>query len=707
MYSGGTKPAEQEHRYLMTTHEKLEALARNLWWSWNPEVLEIYRRLDPDTFTRSKNNPVAVLKNVGQAEISDPSLLRDIDTAYAAFRDYLKTRGKYGDSCRVSYFCMEYGLHESLPIYSGGLGVLAGDHAKAASDLGLSFTAVGLFLREGYFAQRFTHDGWQLEDHPAMDPPLHPLELVKDNQGETLVVTVQLGDVTLHLQAWRIELGRNNIYLLDSDRPENPEELRQLAHRLYQGDRRTRLQQEVMLGIGGVRLLRALGVEADVYHMNEGHCAFLTLELLRERLAAGNVFEEAESWVRDHCVFTTHTPVLAGHDRFEPRLLLEQLSSISRDLNISDHDLLAYGRVHPQNPDESFTMTVLGLKLSRDANGVSRLNGEVAREQWHSLYPDRPLEDVPIDHITNGVHLSTWAVPTARVFLKEKLGNWTESAADESFWSKIDEIPDEVLWAYRNELRSQLVDFAQRYAREQTLPIACELQSNALTIGFARRFATYKRAPLIFSDLERVAWLFGNQDRPVQVLFAGKAHPADEGGKRFIQRIVEASHHPRLNGRVVFLENYDMSLARMLVSGCDVWLNNPRRPMEASGTSGQKVSIHGGLNLSILDGWWPEGHTGFNGWAINPRDQSEDLDPNEQDARDARSLYDTLEQSVVPSFYERDERGLPLLWIRRMKNAMKQLVPQFSADRMVTEYIEKMYDKVSASEMRQAAAGGR
>ncbi|MEX1055967.1 MAG: alpha-glucan family phosphorylase, partial [Rhodothermales bacterium] len=501
----------------MTTHEKLEALARNLWWSWNPEVLDLYRRLDQNTFSLSKNNPVAVLKNLGQVEISDSSLIRDIDTAYAALQGYLHSPGKYRDSCRVSYFCMEFGLHESLPIYSGGLGVLAGDHAKAASDLGLDFTAVGLFLQEGYFAQRFTHDGWQLEDHPAMDPVDHPLEIVRDGHGDPLILTVQVGDVVLHLQAWRIQLGRNNIYLLDSDRPENPEELRGLAHRLYQGDRRTRLQQEIMLGIGGIRLLRALGVETDVYHMNEGHCAFLTLELLRERLKSGNVLEEAESWVRDHCVFTTHTPVLAGHDRFESRLLLEQLSTIQADLKFSDHDFLAYGRVHPQNPDESFTMTVLGLNLSRDANGVSKLNGEVAREQWHSLYPDRSLEEVPIDHITNGVHLSTWAVPLARAFLNEKLGNWKEHADDYSFWARIEEIPDEILWAYRNELRSLLVDFARRYARDQTLPIACELQPDALTIGFARRFATYKRAPLIFSDIERVAWLFGIPDRPVQI----------------------------------------------------------------------------------------------------------------------------------------------------------------------------------------------
>ena len=691
---------------MMTPHEKLEILAWNLWWSWNPEVLDLFRRLDPDTFQRTKNNPVAVLRSIGRMEITDASLKRDIDTAFDALQSYISAPRKFGDSCRVSYFCMEYGLHESLPIYSGGLGVLAGDHAKAASDLGLPFTAVGLFLRDGYFRQHFTHDGWQMEDHPIMDPSEHPLELVRDSHGAPVVFTVHLGHIPLQLQSWRIKLGRNEIYLLDSDRPENPEEYRGLAHRLYQGDRRTRLQQEIILGIGGIRLLRAIGRETDVYHMNEGHCAFLSLELLRERLSAGNALEEAESWIRDHCVFTTHTPVLAGHDRFDPRLLLEQMSVFKDSMNISDHELLAYGRVHPSNPDEAFTMTVLGLKLSRAANGVSALNGHVAREQWHSLYPDRPLNQVPIGHITNGVHIATWAVPVARAFLNEKLGNWKEHASDTSFWNRLNEISDEVLWQYRSALRALLVGFASDYVRKQSLPMSCELDPNTLTIGFARRFATYKRAPLLFTDLERIAWICSNKDRPVQILYAGKAHPADEGGKRFIQRIFEVSQHPRLTGRVVFLENYDMEVARHLVSGCDIWLNNPRRPMEASGTSGQKISIHGGLNLSILDGWWPEGYSRHHGWAINPEGQDPELDPNEQDSRDAYSLYDTLEHSVIPSFYERDERGVPLLWVKRMRNAIRDLTPQFSADRMVIEYIQQMYDKVAAGELRQAAAGG-
>ena len=687
----------------MTSYDKLEALAWNLWWSWNPEVLDLFARLDSNTLRQSKNNPLSVLKRIGPADLTDPTLIADIDTAYETLDAYLSETTEYGDAARTSYFCMEYGLHESLPIYSGGLGVLAGDHAKAASDLGLPFTAVGLFLREGYFKQHFTEDGWQQETHPVLDPAEHPVELLRDEEGLPLITTVFVGYAPLRLRTWHVRLGRTNLYLFDSDFDRNPDELRSLTTRLYQGDRRTRLQQEIILGIGGVRLLRALGVKTDVYHMNEGHCALLALELLRERLDAGDSREEAEAWVRDHCVFTTHTPVMAGHDRFDPRLFLDEMGNFQRRIRLSDHDLLSYGRVHPSDPDETFTMTVLGLKLSRSANGVSELNGIVAREQWHALYPQRAIEDVPIGHVTNGVHLPTWAAPVARAFLNEKVGNWKAHRSDFGFWAKIEQVPDDVLWQYRCELRRQLLAFAQEYVATQTLPIACDLDPDALTIGFARRFATYKRAPLIFSDIERVADLFSQDGRPVQILFAGKAHPADEGGKRFIQRIVEASLHPKHNGRVVFLENYDMEVGRMLVSGCDVWLNNPRRPMEASGTSGQKVSIHGGLNLSILDGWWPEGYDGSNGWAIGTA-TDEGLEPQEQDARDVQSLYEILENSVIPAFYDRDGDDIPTLWVKRMKAAMKVLPAEFSAERMIIEYAQNIYAHTE-QRLRRAAAG--
>lgn len=681
----------------MDVRDKLEALAANMWWSWNPQVLSLFSRLNPTAFGASRNNPVAALRGADPAVLEDERFARDVDDAYRALQRYLERPSRVEDAPRTSYFCMEYGLHESLPLYAGGLGILAGDHAKAASDLGLPFTAIGFFLQDGYFRQRFHESGWQEADYPSVNPDQHPLTLVTDEAGQPVVVTVHLGHTPLRVQAWRIDLGRTTMYLLDSDREDNPEELRWLTRKLYQGDRKARIQQEIILGIGGLRLLRALDVETDVYHMNEGHCAFLTLELLRERLEAGGGRADAEAWIRERCVFTTHTPVIAGHDRFVPGLFNGEMAAFREQAGLSEEDLLAYGRVDPNNPDESFTMTVLGLKLSRQANGVSALNGEVARGQWTDLYPGRPTEEVPIDSITNGIHLPTWTAPYAQTFLAKRLGNWLDYQSDPAFWQQVGELPDEELWAYRSTLRRILLDFVQAHVRRQSLRQALNLDPEALTIGFARRFATYKRAPLLFHDPERAARIFGATDRPIQVLYAGKAHPADDGGKRFIQQIYEMSQREPFSGRLVFLENYDMEVGRMLVSGCDVWLNNPRRPMEASGTSGQKISIHGGLNLSILDGWWPEGYNGENGWAIGPA-STEELENEEQDARDAAYLYEKLEREVIPAFYERGADGLPGQWIQRMKNAMRTLPPAFSAERMVKDYIEEMYRGLPAGE---------
>jgi alpha-glucan phosphorylase-like protein len=438
-------------------------------------------------------------------------------------------------------------------------------------------------------------------------------------------------------------------------------------------------------------MLRALNASAEVYHLNEGHCAFLLFELMRERMAAGESRQEAEAWVRDHCVFTTHTPVLAGHDRFEPELLTSQLWKMRDALHLSDEQLLAYGRVKADDHQEWFTMTVLGLGLTRAANGVSKLNGEVAREQWSQLYPDRPTADVPIGHVTNGIHLPTWTAQPARDFASERLGDWEADRLAPTFWQKIDDVPDADLWALRSTLRRRLIEFVQQHVARQTMQQTFGLDPDALTIGFARRFATYKRAPLLFHDAERAGRILSNADRPVQIIYAGKAHPADEGGKRFIQQIWGMTQEEPFKGRVLFLENYNMEIGRMLVSGCDVWLNNPRRPMEASGTSGQKVSAHGGLNLSILDGWWPEGYNEGNGWAIGD-DASAQIasDPSKQDAQDAEFLYQTLETSVVPEFYDRTD-GVPARWVARMKNAMRELPAQFSSERMVKDYVEQLY----------------
>ncbi len=675
----------------MTTRDKLETLAANMWWSWNPEALDLFQRLNPEAFRRTSSNPVAALKAAAPDVLGDAAYQADVDHLYDRFQEYLHAPSANADGPQVSYFCMEFGLHESLPTYAGGLGILAGDHCKAASDLGLRFTAIGLFLREGYFEQRFDHSGWQQEVYAPLDPSMHPFQRVTDEAGDAVVVTAPIGPHTLHLQAWRLDIGRTRLFLLDSNLEANPEHLRNLTEKLYQGDRVTRIQQEIVLGIGGVRLLRALGIPSDVYHMNEGHCAFLALELLRERLAGGEARADAEAWVREQCVFTTHTPVMAGHDRFAPDIFVEQMQGFREQIGLNDWELLGYGRVNPDDPNEAFTMTVLGLKLARQSNGVSALNGEVARRQWHHMYPERPVEEVPIGSVTNGIHLPTWAVRYAQRFLTERFGDWTRRRLDPGFWERVREISDADLWAYRCRLRADLVDYVAERAPRQSLPLPHALDPNALTIGFARRFATYKRAPLLFFDYERAAQLFANTERPVQMIYAGKAHPADEGGKRFIQQIYEFSRHDAFRGKLLILENYNMEVGRMLVSGTDIWLNNPRRPMEASGTSGQKVAIHGGLNVSILDGWWPEGYNGHNGWTIGFDASADYKDPYEQDMEDANFLYDVLENQVAPAFYDRNEQNLPLTWIAYMRSAMETLTFQFSAARMVGDYIEQIY----------------
>ena len=675
----------------MTTREMLQELAANMWWSWNRDVLELYRPLNPEVFASSSSNPTATLAAADGAVIEDSDYQNKVEAAYQSLQRYLEKSPQFEDRLRVSYFCMEYGLHESLPIYSGGLGILAGDHTKAASDLGIPFTAIGLFLREGYFDQHFTADGWQQETYTSLNPADHAVKLVRNEDGSPLLVQVEIGPDVVHVQAWQITLGKTQMYLLDSDVEQNSEENRSITRRLYQGGRETRIKQEIILGVAGVRLLRALDIQTDVYHLNEGHCAFLLLELLRERIGAGEMRESAEEAVRRSCVFTTHTPVIAGHDRFNPDLLLDQLNSLRAGLHMSEEQFLSYGRVKPSDPHEAYTMTVLALKLSRHANGVSRLNGEVARQQWQELYPDRSLEQVPIDHVTNGVHLATWSTARARRFLDEHFTDWRDFTSAPVVWNRVYELPDETLWEYRNALRRDLVAYLNAYVPRQTLRQEINLDPDALTIGFARRFATYKRAPLLFHDFERIVRIFGRGDRPVQVLYSGKAHPADEGGKQFIRTIFEMTQASELRGRLVFVENYNMAIGRLLTSGCDVWLNNPRRPMEASGTSGQKVCIHGGLNLSILDGWWPEGYNGRNGWAIGIDSSSEYHDVHQQDRDDARYLYDTLEYDVVPAFYERDERGIPVRWIQYMRNAFASLAMQFSGQRMVAEYYERVY----------------
>jgi starch phosphorylase/maltose phosphorylase len=683
----------------MTTRDKLQSIAINLWWSWSPEARSLFRRLNPEVFRTSGNNPQAALALAKDEVLEDPDFQDEVDAVHEEYRAYMDRDPQIDDAPETAYFCMEYGLHESLSLYSGGLGVLAGDHAKAASDLQLPFTAIGLFLREGYFEQSFNANGWQESTYPVLDPAKHPISLVTGTNGsDPVTVTVPIGTEPVQVRAWKLDLGHTPLYLLDTDFDANPEELRPLTRRLYQGGDHERIRQELVLGVGGLRMLRALGGEPDVYHANEGHCAFLMLELLRERLEAGDALDAAEDWVRDRSVFTTHTPVMAGHDHFKPALFKEAMAGFQDEIDLPQEELLRYGRVDPDDPEESFTMTVLGLKLSRAANGVSELNGHVARQQWQDLYPDRDLDEVPIGSITNGVHLPTWTAGPARDFLADHLdGDFTERH-DPTIWDGLDDVPDETLWNYRCSLRERLIEFVEMKVQGQSMPMHPDLDPDALTIGFARRFATYKRAPLLFRDRNRARALFTDADRPIQLIYAGKAHPADDAGKQFIQRIYEISQMAGFEGKVVFLENYDMEIGRMLVSGCDVWLNNPRRPKEASGTSGQKIAAHGGLNLSVLDGWWPEGYTGDNGWAIGPEPTGDygEADPDEQDEQDAASLYHQLEEEVIPTFYDRNDDGLPTDWIAMMREAMTGLPGPFSAKRMVIDYVEEMYRNGSA-----------
>jgi len=690
----------------------LNCLARNIWWTWNQDARSIFGELSPRTWSNVYHNPVAILHEVSYAELR----ARLMEPAYAArvahvlkeFDAYLNTADTWVlrevqdlKDRPIAYFSAEFGLHETLPIAAGGLGVLAGDHIKSASDLGLPFSGITLFYREGYFQQSINQDNWQTEYYNQLNPENLPMDAVTDADGTPLKCTVDIATDTVHFRAWRINVGRCPLYLLDTNLPENPPHYRDLTLRVYGGDSTTRIQQEILLGIGGVKLLRALGQEPSVFHMNEGHAAFLALELIREKMAYGADFDAALEATREQCIFTTHTPVPAGHDRFSPELMSYSLSRYEKHLELSHERLMALGRIDADNHDESFCMTVLALNTSRAANGVSELHGEVSRDMWREKY-GAAAGDVPIGHVTNGVHLLGWMSRSARRFWQPRgLDDrpFFETANSPKFWERVQDpafISDEELWSLRCKLRRELVDFARERLidhptqREGSfIQLDHLLDADTLTIGFARRFATYKRAPLIFDQLQQVVTLAKDNNRPVQFIFAGKAHPADDEGKRFIQKIVHLSKHSDLRGHLVFLENYDIQVGRRMISGCDVWLNNPRRPLEASGTSGMKTAAHGGLNCSIMDGWWRESFDGNNGFAIGGDEHPEDTE--EQDRTDSENVFRVLAEEVIPLFYERDESGLPRAWISRMRGAMSSITPQYNTWRMVQEYASKYY----------------
>ena len=701
----------------------LHRLARNLWWTWDQAAQEIFQELSPRGWQNLYHNAVAILREVSDYELrvrlQDPEFAGHVRQVLRSFQAYLDEKATWGrgqaarlHESPVAYFSAEFGFHETLPIAAGGLGILAGDHAKSASDLDLGFAGISLFYREGYFQQAIDSNNWQTEYYTQLNPKNLPVEPVLNAKGEPLVCTVEIAMNRVAFQVWRANVGRVPVYLLDTNRPENEQHFRDLTLRVYGGDSTTRIMQEILLGIGGVRLLRALGVKPSVFHMNEGHAAFLTLELVREKMAAGKSFQDALGLTRAECIFTTHTPVEAGHDRFSPALMDYAMAGFRAQTTAPFAELMKLGRVNPANLNEPFCMTVLALKLSRAANAVSELHGRVSRHMWHALYPDRPTEQVPIGHITNGVHLLGWMKGTVRRFWRRKLTNsddgtragsasdWRTVINSPEFWQRMSDpnfISDEEIWALRYRLRRELIEFArrrlliqgQRLAQGDFIAFDQLLNPDALTIGFARRFATYKRAPLIFQQFENIVRLTRDADRPVQFVFAGKAHPRDDDGKRYIQHIIHLSKYSDLQGHLVFIENYDVHVARQMVSGCDVWLNTPRRPLEASGTSGMKAGCQGCLNMSILDGWWREGYDGTNGFAIGEDAHAGSVE--EQDRTDSANLYKVLTREVIPLFFQRDAQGIPRQWIQRIRRAMVTLVPQFTTDRMVREYAERYY----------------
>ncbi len=680
---------------------RLPELAYNLFWTWRPETQRLFAQLDADLWESTEHNPVRLLNETPNLETAAGDAkfvaayhraLRDLDSYLARRNTWMEH--VYPSAGSVVYFSAEFGLHESLPIYSGGLGVLAGDHVKSASDLGVPLVGVGILYAQGYFRQRLGAGGRQEEVYEPLDPENRPVRPALGPDGQEISVSVEMLGREVRLKVWKAEVGRTAILLLDSDIPENIPEDRQLTARLYGGDSRTRIAQELILGVGGVRALRAAGLEPAVYHMNEGHAAFSVLERMRELIAAGESFDEAREKVSENTVFTTHTPVPAGHDAFPLDLFEEFTAGWPERLGTSAEDLWALG--HKQEPwGAMFNMTVLAMKGSTVRNAVSALHGDVSRKMWSYLFENSNRREAhePITHVTNGVHTWSWLSPElADLFERYSNGRaWRESTQDPTAWSFVEEIPPEALWETHNVVKRRTAGFLndrlrlQRERNAQAPPH--DLDPNVLTIGFARRFATYKRATLLLSDPEHLRRIVTGADRPVQFVFAGKAHPADEPAKEFISYLYAATDE--FEGRLIVLEDYDMNVARHLVQGVDVWLNNPRRPLEASGTSGQKASLNGAPNLSVLDGWWPESYNGKNGWIIG--EEKEYASEEEQDAADSVSLYTTLENDLVPLYYARNESGVPEGWVEVMKESIRTIAPQFSTQRMVRDYVHKLY----------------
>lgn len=696
---------------LPETLQRLRELAYNMWWSWNPDCRELIRRLDPNLWDEVGGNPVQFLGHVSQRRLdqasSDSAYLAELQRVLNNFDTYMTRRGWFSDKnadlskSTIAYFSMEFGIHESLPVYSGGLGVLAGDHLKSASDLGVPLVGVGLMYRQGYFQQRLATDGWQLEEYPSLDFFQMPITQMKRPDGQPYAIKIPIGLRDVHVQCWRAQVGRVPLYLLDTDLVENAPEDREITQRLYGGNDVMRIRQEVLLGIGGIRMLDAMGIVPDVCHMNEGHAAFLAIERIGLCMQKGGMdFGEAREAVAPSHVFTTHTPIPAGIDHFSRKLLEEYLTPYLTELRLSMDEFVALGKVDAADPQELFCMAVLALRLAGSANGVSALHGHVSRNMWFNVWPGAPRNEVPITSITNGIHTDTWISPEISHLLDQYVGpQRMHTPEDQDAWRRIQEIPAIELWRAHEQRRFALVSYARRKSKEQLRKRGAppsEVQSadelldpEALTIGFARRFAPYKRGALLFRDPERLARIVESRDRPVQFVFSGKAHPRDDKGKEIIKELMRFLRTPQFRPHFVFIENYDISVARMLVQGVDVWLNNPIKPREASGTSGMKVAPNGGLNLSILDGWWPEAYDGENGWAIDEGHIYEDAE--DRDHIESQAIYELLEKEIVPLFYNRGADGVPRGWVDRMKASMRTITPMFSTTRMVKEYSTLMY----------------
>ncbi len=691
---------------------RLSDITNNLWWTWNTDFLKLFKIIDIDLWEKVDKNPVKFLKYVSQEKIEEacfnPEFLKEYDAYVDNFDDYIKSKNtwfnkKYPDNKQdlIAYFSAEYGLDETIATYSGGLGILSGDHLKSASDLGVPLIAVGLLYKDGYFTQKINAQGIQETDYKEIDLANLPILPVKDVDGKELIISIDMPKKKIYLKIWKINVGRVSLYLMDSDIDANIPEYREITKTLYGGNQETRISQEKVLGMAGVELFRRLGMNPTIYHMNEGHSSFLILKLIENTIKDKKVsFEIAKDIVGARTVFTTHTPVPAGNDIFPVELVEKYFKDYWEKLGISKLDFFRMGMKPNSKLDSGFDMGILALKIAGKKNGVSKLHGAVSRELFADAWPNIATNESPITYVTNGIHTCTWlATNIKNLYNKYLMPYWQDNIQSNQVWERVNNIPNDKLWNAHMERKIKLIDLVKKstterlhrcgYSYEEINKITSMLDPNALTIGFARRFATYKRATLIFKDLERITEIFSNKNRPIQIIFAGKAHPADKEGQNLIKYIHEISMKPQFKGKIFLLENYNIAMSRYLVSGVDVWLNTPRRPMEASGTSGQKASVNGVINFSVLDGWWAEGYNSKNGWSIGSN--AEYISYEEQDKADSESIYDTLENKIIPMYYDKDKNGISQKWVEVMKNSIMSTGGRFSTSRMVIDYVDKLY----------------